>query len=201
MGNITPDWIGGLNNTFMFNGFSLNVLIDFVQGGYITSTTYYFQMRSGTGEFTEAGRRPQDTDDEGNQLPYPTHLDGVVEILDGYGNVVGYEENTKKVDGQTIYAHRCWDGPTDWFVLDGSYISLREVMLSYRFQPSLLEKTPFYGITLSLVGRNLMYLQNHLADYGVSPEAPPNTDGGAQGLESFSIPTTRTIGLNVKLTF
>jgi TonB-linked SusC/RagA family outer membrane protein len=201
LGNITPDWIGGLNNTFMFKGFSLNVLIDFVQGGDLISDTYYYQMRSGTGEFTEVGRRPQDTDDQGNQLPYITALDGVVEITDDAGNVVGYEENTKLVDGQTIYAHRTWGGPKDWFVLDGSYINLREVMLSYRFQPSLLDKTPFYGITLSLVGRNLMYLENHLADYGVSPEAPPNTSGGAQGLESFAIPNTRTFGLNVKLTF
>jgi len=201
LGNITPDWIGGLNNTFMFRGISLNVLIDFVQGGDIVSTTYFDQMRSGSGEFTEVGRRPQDTDDDGNQLPYITALDGVVEVLNEAGDVIGYEENTKLVDGQTIYAHRCWGGPTDWFVLDGSYISLREIMLSYRFQPSLLDKIPFYGITLSLVGRNLLYLQNHLADYGVSPEAPPNTDGGAQGLESFSIPTTRTFGLNVKFTF
>jgi len=201
IGNITPDWIGGLNNTFSFKGISLNVLIDFVQGGDITSTTYYYQMRSGTGKFTEEGRRPQDTDDQGNQLPYITALDGVTEVLNEAGDVIGYEENTKLVDGQTIYAHRCWGGPTDWFVLDGSYISLREVMLSYRFQPSLLEKTPFYGITVSLVGRNLMYLQNHLAEYGVSPEAPPNTDGGSQGLESFSIPSTRTFGVNLKLTF
>ena len=78
---------------------------------------------------------------------------------------------------------------------------LREVMLSYRFQPSLLDKTPIAGITLSLVGRNLCYLENHLSDYGVSPEAPPNTDGGATGIESFSIPTTRTFGVNLKVTF
>ena len=201
LGNITPDWIGGLNNTFSFKGVALNVLIDFVQGGDITSTTYYYQMRSGTGEFTEEGRRPQDTDDDGNQLPYVTALDGVVEVFDGNDNLVGYEENTKLVDGQTIYAHRCWGGPTDWFVFDGSYINLREIMLSYRFQQSLIDKTPFYGITLSLVGRNLLYLQNNLAEYGVSPEAPPNTSGGSQGLESFSIPTTRTFGFNLKLTF
>ena len=87
-------------------------------------------------------------------------------------------------ENQTIWARRAWDGgPRDWFVFNGSYISLREVMLSYRFQPSLLDKSPFQGITLSLVGRNLVYLQNHLADYGVSPEAPPNTDGEVQGLE------------------
>ncbi len=130
LGNITPDWIGGLNNTFSFKGFSLNVLIDFVQGGDITTTTYFEQMRRGTGEYTEVGRRPQDTDDDGNQLPYITALDGVVEILDGDGNLVSYEENIKLVDAQTIYAHRTWGGPKDWFVFDGSYISLRKLMFS-----------------------------------------------------------------------
>jgi hypothetical protein len=201
LGNITPDWIGGLNNTFSFKGFSLNVLLDFVQGGELTSTTYYYQMRSGTGKFTEVGRRPQDTDDEGNQLPYIGILEGVVEITDAEGNVTGYEENTNAVSGMIMYAVRCWSNLGNWFVVDASYISLREVMLSYRFQPSLLDKTPIAGITLSLIGRNLTYLENHLSAYGVSPEAPPNTDGGAAGLESFSIPTTRFFGLNVKLTF
>jgi TonB-linked SusC/RagA family outer membrane protein len=201
LGNITPDWIGGLNNTFLFKGFALNILIDFVQGGDLTSFTYFRQMGSGTGEFTEVGRRPQDTDDEGNQLPYIGVLDGVVEIVDAEGKVTGYEENTKAVDGQTYWAHRAWGYLGDWFVFDGSYICFREVMLSYRFRPSMLEKTPFYGITLSLVGRNLMYLENHLAEYGISPEAPPNTDGGYQGVEAIAIPNTRTIGMNVKLTF
>ena len=199
LGNITPDWIGGLNNTFWFRGLSLNVLIDFVQGGDISSTTYYYQQRSGTGKFTEEGRRPQDTDDDGNQLPYVGVLDGVVEILDAEGNVTGYEENTLAVGGRS-YWHGGRKGG-NWSVFDASYISLREIMLSYRFQPSLLDKTPLAGITLSLVGRNLCYLENHLSDYGVSPEAPPNTDGGATGIESFSIPTTRTFGVNLKVTF
>jgi hypothetical protein len=121
--------------------------------------------------------------------------------LDGDGNVTGYEENTNAVDGQTYWASRAWGGPTDWFVLDGSYISLREVMLSYNFQPSLLDKTPFYGITLSVVGRNLLYIEEHMEDMGISPESAPNTEAGYAGIESMSIPTTRSWGLNVKLTF
>ncbi len=201
LGNITPDWIGGLNNTFSFKGFSLNVLIDFVQGGEISSATKYQMTAKGTGLFTEEGRRPQDTDDQGNQLPYVGILDGVVEILDGTGNVVGYEENTQAVDGQTYWASRAWGGPTDWFVLDGSYISLREVMLSYRFQPSLLANTPIAGITLSVIGRNLAYLEEHMENMGISPEAAPNTEAGYSGIESMSLPTTRTFGFNVKITF
>ncbi len=201
LGNITPDWIGGLNNTFSFKGFSLNVLIDFVQGGDISSASKYQMTAKGTGKFTEEGRRPQDTDDAGNQLPYIGVLDGVVEIVDGDGNVTDYQENTNAVDGQTYWASRAWGGPTDWFVLDGSYISLREVMLSYRFQPSLLDKTPFYGITLSVIGRNLLYLEEHMEDMGISPESAPNTEAGYAGIESMSLPTTRSWGLNIKLTF
>ena len=41
LGNITPDWIGGLNNIFSYKGFTLNVLLDFVQGNEITSETKY----------------------------------------------------------------------------------------------------------------------------------------------------------------
>lgn len=201
LGNITPDWIGGLNNTFSFKGFALNVLIDFVQGGSISSSSKYQMTAKGTGLFTEEGRRPQDTDDMGNQLPYIGVLDGVVEIMDGAGNVTGYEENTQAVDGQTYWASRAWGGPTDWFVLDGSYISLREVMLSYRFQPSTLKNSPFAGISISVVGRNLLYLEEHMEDMGISPESAPNTDAGYAGIESMSLPTTRTWGINLKLTF
>lgn len=201
LGNITPDWIGGLNNTFFFKGFSLNVLIDFVQGGELSSSTKYQMTAKGTGKFTEEGRRPQDTDDAGNLLPYVGVLDGVVEILDAEGNVTGYEENALAVNGQTYWAARAWGGPTDWFILDGSYISLREVMLSYRFQPALLDKTPIAGLSISLIGRNLLYLEEHMEDMGISPESAPNTSAGYAGIEAVAFPTTRTYGVNLKLTF
>lgn len=201
LGNVTPDWIGGLNNTFSYKGLSLSFLLDFSQGGELSSSTKYQMTAKGTGKFTEEGRRPQDMDEQGVQLPYVGVVPGVVEVKDDDGNVVGYEPNTKVVDGQTYWANRAWGGPTDWFVLDASYIMLREVMLSYRFQPALLSKTPLAGLTLSLVGRNLLYIKEHMEDMGISPESAPNTDAGAAGIEMFGIPTTRTYGLNIKLTF
>jgi hypothetical protein len=74
-------------------------------------------------------------------------------------------------------------------------------MLGYTLQPSVLNKTPFEGITLTLVVRNLLYLEEHMQDMGISPESAPTVDGGASGIEVFGTPTTRTFGLNVKLTF
>ena len=201
LGNITPDWIGGLNNTLSYKGFSFNFLIDFVQGGELSSSTKYQMCAKGTGKFTEEGRRPQDTDDQGNQLPYVGVLDGVVEIKDAEGNVTGYEENTRAVSGCIYWAARAWGGPTEEFVLDASYIMLREVMLTYTFQPAILDKTPLTGIQVSIVGRNLFYIEEHMQDMGISPESAPNTTAGYAGIESLSMPTTRTYGLNVKFTF
>ncbi len=201
LGNITPDWIGGLNNSFSYKGFFMNFLIDFVQGGQLTSTTKYQMIRKGSALITEEGRRPRDTDDQGNQLPYVGVLDGVVEITDANGNVTGYEENTQAVDGQTYWATRGWQRIGEEFVLDASYIMLRELIFGYNFKPNVLKKTPFKGVRVSVVGRNLFYLEEHMQDMGISPESAPNTSAGARGVEVLSMPTTRTFGVNVNLTF
>lgn len=211
LGNITPDWIGGLNNTFSYKGFSLNVLLDFVQGGDVVSATKYEMTRKGTGAWTVEGRRPKPRytagDDipagssVGDPMPYTGVLDGVVEIKDTDGNVTGYEQNTKAVPGQVYWGQRAWAGIGEEFVEDGSYISLREVMMSYRFNPSVLKRTPFTGLTVTAIGRNLLYLQNEMDYLGLSPESAPNTAGGASGIEALGVPSTRTYGFNVKLTF
>ena len=201
LGNITPDWIGGLNNAFSYKGFTLNVLLDFVQGNEITSETKYRCEASGNGKWTTEGRRLHDIDPTtGEQLPLVGVLDGVVATDDGSGNIT-YAKNTKAVYGQDYWATRAWGEISEEFVMDGSYISLREVMLTYTFNPNTLSKTPFAGLSVSVLGRNLAYLEEHMMDMGVSPESAPNTSAGYAGSESFAIPTTRTWGFNIKLTF
>ena len=189
LGNVTPNWIGGLNNTVYFKGLSLNFLIDFVQGNQINSDTRYRMIANGTAKFTERYREHSE--------PLP----GVVEVKDGDGNVTSYAPNTILVDGQTAWSSRAWGQISEEFVLDGSFIMLREVILGYSLQPSLLEKTPFKGIRLSVVGRNLWYIEEHMQGMGISPETNLNTRAGATGVEVFSLPTTRSYGINLNLTF
>jgi len=189
LGNVIPKWIGGLNNTVFYKGFTLNFLIDFVQGNEITSNTRYQMIGKGTGAFTEEGRE------------HSKPLDGVIELKDVDGKVTGYEKNTKTVDGQTYWASRAWGGIGEEFVLDGSYVMLREVILGYSFSPSFLKRSPFKGIRLSLVGRNLWYIEEHMQGMGISPETILNTSASSSGVEAESMPTTRSFGLNVNLTF
>ncbi|HEX5025459.1 MAG TPA: SusC/RagA family TonB-linked outer membrane protein, partial [Agriterribacter sp.] len=189
LGNVTPKWTGGLNNTLTYKGFSLNFLIDFVQGNQINSDTKYRMVANGTGKFTEQYREHSE--------PLP----GVVEVKDAGGNVIKYEPNTILVDGQTAWSYRAWGQVGEEFVLDGSFVMLREVILNYSFAPSILTKTPFKSIRLSLVGRNLWYIEEHMQGLGISPETNLNTTAGATGVEVFSMPTTRSYGLNVNFTF
>jgi len=189
LGNVTPKWIGGLNNNLSYKGFSLGFLIDFVQGNQINSDTKYRMVANGTGKFTERYREHSE--------PLP----GVVEVKDASGNVIKYEPNTILVDGQTAWSYRAWGQVSEEFVLDGSFVMLREVILGYTLQPSFLKKTPFKGIRVSVVGRNLVYLEEHMQGLGISPETNLNTTAAATGVETFSMPTTRSYGINLNLTF
>ena len=188
LGNVTPKWIGGLSNNFSYKGFSLNVLVDFVQGNQITSSTKYQMVAKGIGAFTTRYREHSE--------PLP----GVIEIDNG-GVIKTYQKNTITVDGKTAWAGRAWGERGEEFVLNGSYIMLREVLLGYTFQPVFIKKTPFTSFRFSLVGRNLWYIEEHMQDMGISPETNLNTSAGATGVEAMSMPTTRSYGFTLNFTF
>lgn len=189
LGNVMPKWTGGLNNTFSFKGFTLNALVDFVQGNQISSQTKYKMIASGNAAMTVEGRE------------HSRPLDGVVENVDPTTGKITYAKNTQTVDGQTYWARRAWDGIGEEFVMDGSYVMLREVILGYTFQPSFIKKMRFTGIRVSLVGRNLFFIKDHMQGMGISPETILNTQAAYSGLETLNMPTTRNYGINFNFTF
>ena len=80
------------------------------------------------------------------------------------------------------------------FVEDGSFVKLRELSLSYNFQPKLKS---IDNITLSFVGRNLISWDSYS---GWDPEI--NTAGQSNGVRGFDfagvpIPRTYQLGINV----
>ncbi len=84
------------------------------------------------------------------------------------------------------------------FVNDASYVAMREINLSYRLPQAWFGKTPFTGISLSLVGRNLFYFRRYTD--GFAPEAASfNVGNTGLGYESASLPFTRQIGFNINI--
>ena len=176
-GNMDPDWLGGVSNLFSYKGINLDVLMDMRMGGNILSFTELNLAVEGFSEATLEGR-------EGGLV-----VDGVMES-DGTENVI---ETTAEAYWHWVGA---WSTPNGGpFVYDASYMRIREVLLGYTFH---INAKAIQSIGLSLYGRNLGFLYN--AAGILDPNMTVGT-GNIQGLESFSVPTTKTYGLNARFMF
>jgi hypothetical protein len=84
-------------------------------------------------------------------------------------------------------------------LVDASYLKLREVSLSYRLPHDWVKKTPFTGIQVGLIGRNLFLWTPDENTYS-DPETSSWGTGNLQGFEYGSIPSVRSYGANVRIT-
>jgi TonB-linked SusC/RagA family outer membrane protein len=186
LGNIQPDWLGGLTNSFTYKGITLSALIDFRKGGQIFSQSYDDQSAKGTGKFTE---------NRTNLI-----AEGVIEGPDGK-----YTPSNIVLVASDYYAGRsAWGDIATDAIIDADYAALREASIGYNIGASrLLNKTFFKGTRVSVVGRNLFYLYRDakFKTMGISPETAFNTTIAGQGYEAKGVPTTRSIGVNLSFTF
>lgn len=180
-GNYQPDWRGALANTFSYKNLRLDVLIDGQIGGDIYSGTNVIGRRAGTLASTLEGR------EEG------LVGDGVVENPDG-----SYSPNTTRVSAQDWYLNYYGYHNTEVSVFDASYIKLRELTLSYTLPRSFTGRLSARSVTLSAIGRNLAILHKNVPN--IDPETSMASDI-VQGIEFGQIPSTRTYGLKIGLSF
>lgn len=189
MGNVNPDWTGGIYNTVKYKNLSLGFLVDMRKGGDVFSLDLYYGMA--TGVYPESAM----LNDLGNPSRNPVAQGGGV-IMPGVTS--DGKPNTIRVEN--IYGTYGYSfNPAANFVYDASYVKLREVNLTYTLPNKLVSKLPaFKGVDLSLIGRNLWIIHKNL------PYADPEdviTAGNIQGYQSGAYPTNRTMGFNLKLRF
>ncbi len=90
-------------------------------------------------------------------------------------------------------------GVADYWVVKSSWISLRQVALTYNFNESVFRKMKLNGLGLSIVGRDLMYLYNTLP-YDFNP-ASNNSNNTAFSGENGFLPMTRIIMFSLRASF
>ncbi len=88
------------------------------------------------------------------------------------------------------------NGFTSEYTYDATNIRLAEFSLGYNFE--LGENSFFNKINASVIGRNLFFFQK---DAPFDPNISLSTGNGLQGVDVFGNPSTRSIGLNVGLSF
>ena len=107
-------------------------------------------------------------------------------------------KNEVAVNSEKYWTHITQNSVGELFAYAATNARLREASLSYAIPASKLGNSFFRGASLSLIGRNLFFITNK-AD-GFDPESSLGT-GNNQGMEYAAIPTTRSLGLYLKVNF
>jgi TonB-linked SusC/RagA family outer membrane protein len=182
LGNVTPDWTGGIRNTFNYKGLYFSFLIDMRKGGDFFSCTAWHAYPTGTYEITT----------QNNVRESGMIVDAVKE--DGTPNDI-------RVSAQDFYGGAWMWNNHEYSILDGTYIKLREVVLGYDFKVSKIKW--IQKMNLSVYGRNLaiLYRDKSTAELGIDPEVGLGGGDSGVGFENFQIPTTRSLGVKLRLSF
>lgn len=189
IGNFNPKLTAGLTNTFSYKDFVLSFLIDGRVGGTMVSGTDGNLAYDGTGEHTTQYR------DGGWVLPGVT--------ADGTTNTTAI---TSEQFWQTVSQGRYTWG--DFFSYSTTNFRLRELTLGYTIP--IRHDLFIKSARLSFTARNLFFIYRGYANMDIpglkKRKLPFDPDinlgaGNYQGVEYGLLPSTRTMGLNLKLSF
>jgi len=198
IGNVNPDWQGGLLNSLSYKNWSFSFLIDFQKGGDIFSLDMYYGLATGLYEETSY------TNDLGNPVRDPLTYNGDGSYAADCGGFINEGVNQDGSVNATRIAASNYGSfgyarlPNAAFVYDASYVKLRHIALSYTIPAKVLKNTFITGITLTAVASNVLIIFKNL------PHADPESGLGAGNLQGYttgSLPTTRDFSLNLKFTF
>ena len=219
MGNVHPNFLGGLNTTFGYKGFRVYAHFDYSFGSTMYSETNQWMYYNGTSKNSLNNRdeahgglayyidnnekriatshnatAPADSKD-GRIYHDGIILPGVKQMPDG-----SYQPNDVIAPVSGYYGtFVSWAGEAI-NALDlkfkNDYIKLREVAVSYRIPSSVTKKMKMENLTLSLYGRNLAYLYKTI----------PNLDseaymGTSRYHEASTMPSTQSFGFKIDLGF
>lgn len=181
IGDATPDWKAGWQNSFTVGNFGFNFTIDAQYGGIIYSQSHHKLTQMGKLRSTFMGR------EEGFIIG-----DGVVDNGDGT-----YSKNTKEAITPAWYNRYYRRANVESNSFDASYIKLREVAFKYNIPGKLLDKTFIQNASLSVFGRNLAMI----SDFPIyDPEtAALNGNTILPGIEMGQMPSPASYGINVIL--
>jgi hypothetical protein len=175
VGNPNPKFQLGWENTFHYNKFSLDLLVDGKFGGQVLSMTDMLLDSYGVSPATAAAR------DAGGVT---------VNAVNPSGQAV------TKVDAETWYAGQGGrSGIAEPYMFSATVVRLRSAALGYTWP---VTNSAVKSVRLSLIGSNLIYFYKK-APY--DPEITMSTANGLGGVDVFNQPTTRRMGAQLNVSF
>jgi TonB-linked SusC/RagA family outer membrane protein len=177
-GSALPKWTGGFLNAINYKGVSLSVFIDYKLGGKMLSGTNFNATRHGLHKNTLEGR-----------------VGGVI----GVGVNQSGGANTIATPVQQYWEHLRSQALVESVVYNAGYWKLRQISLGYDFTKFIPAKWPIKGLKLDFVANNVLLLKKWVDN--IDPESFGFGSDNQVGLENPSLPTTRSLGLNLNIKF
>jgi TonB-linked SusC/RagA family outer membrane protein len=187
VGNALPDWQGGINNSFTWNGLNLSFFFEWRQGGQVMDLAEPNRFRNGISGWTESRYRNtvfNGVDTQGNPNTTPALWQGAA---------INTTNLLFRNFNRTINAYQ-------FNLQDASWFRLRNVSLSYNLPKTILGENSFIqGLRITLTGNNL-WLTTPFR--GFDPDALANGSGANTfGFVGRNTPATRSYAFAVTLTF
>ena len=183
LGSYQPKYLMSFGTGIGFKGLKFNVLFDQKVGGYFVSQTKFFAEFNGTAINTvEHDRKPFVIPNSVKYAPDGSLVPNDIEVLEQ--------------DYFTSY-----DPAGSTYLIDASYLKLREISLSYDLPKRLAAYIKASTARLTLFGKNLKFwlpAENTFADPEVNG---PATTGNASGIETTQIPPSKSYGVTLNLIF
>lgn len=191
LGIATPqDWTGGISNSFTYKNFQFAFQFDIRYGGHVISTT---QLRMSVG-----GLLPETTGLNSNGVSIREDVaNGGGLIFEGTDVDTG-QPNSTAVTAQEMYL--AFRFPTETFTSEATNIKLRELSLGYNLGKKVVDRLGLSSVKVSLVGRNLWLIKNNLEGIDTETANLGSLNNGS-GFENGSLPNTRSLGMNLSVSF
>jgi TonB-linked SusC/RagA family outer membrane protein len=193
IGDPNPVWRGAVGFHLKYKSLSLTTLVERSQGGVVADATEAVLVDYGTSATT------------GNEQVSPVPLkryDGTTIPAN-----TPFRGNIKNFGAGNVALEQSWyTGPGGFFgnvgeafLKDATWTRVREVTLSYNFDPAKLIKfNKIKSITLEASGRNLFLFSKV---NGFDPDQNVSGSGSGRGVAYFDNPATRSYLFTLKATF
>jgi TonB-linked SusC/RagA family outer membrane protein len=174
-GSAIPKWVGGWMNTVKVKRFRIFTQVDFKAGHKIISNSNLNFLRHGLSKASLVGR-------EGGVVFNGVNVDGTA--------------NTQVVEAEDFYsAYRSTSIATP-FVYNGSFIRWRTLSVGYDLS-RFVKKNFIKGLAVSVMMNNIWMIKKYIEN--LDPEAQVSSSDNLQGIETHTLPTTRSYGMNINI--
>ena len=171
VGSPNPDFAGGWNNSFEWNGLSLNIFLTYSYGADI-----YAQWMTG-----------------------PTRMGNYQGLLQEWCDNRWTGPGSTNAYPRAIYSyHGNNSKASTYYLQDGSFIKLKSLMLSYNLPQKWTDAMKMKSARVFLQGENLALISKYR---GWDPEISTSLDPSLIGIDNYGVPSPRIYKLGISLTF